>query len=372
VEFSSANSISTLPPASDEFEIVIFGPGVGECILMHLGNGDWFVIDSCRFPGSKKAAALEYLEALSIEPSSAIKRILATHWHDDHVNGLSDIVRRCPNATFAMSAALASDQFFQLVYDVDNHNKLVSANSTASEFADILDQFASMGQVTPAPDLFVSDGTLLFRGGFNDSTCIQALSPSAAAISNATTAVIANLVTNTATRQFRRFDPNDLSVAVQVTAGAIDLLLKADLENTNEPEFGWRAVLSSAFRPNRRNRIVKVGHHGSRNADNDSVWNTMVEANPVSVVTPYSRLAKPLPRTEDIRRIKKRTNQLYATTWPPSSSPQRRLGVDGYISGATTVRKAINRVPGFVRVRFDLNHSAPSLIVELYGSARKM
>lgn len=132
MDFCSENSVSFVPPKADEFELTIFGPGVGECILMHLGDGNWFVIDSCRIPGSKTPAAIAYLEKLKIDPSSAIQSILATHWHDDHVKGLADIVRRCPQATFAMSAALEQAQFFQLVYEANESNKLVEVSSRTS------------------------------------------------------------------------------------------------------------------------------------------------------------------------------------------------------------------------------------------------
>lgn len=371
MDSSSENSISFDPPGADEFEITIFGPGVGECILMHLGAGDWFVIDSCCFPGSKQAAAIDYLVRLNVEPSDAIRRILATHWHDDHVKGLAQIVRRCPRALFGMSAALENRRFFQLVYEVDQLNKLVAASSTASEFAEILDHVLSTGREIASPDIFAADGTLLFRSA-DDRVLVQALSPSAATIVNCNIEAIATMTASGNTKTFRRFSPNDLSVVVQVTTPVLDLLLKADLENSTLPQAGWQAVLVSSLRPNRRSRVVKVGHHGSENAHNDDVWDSMVELNPLSVVTPYSRLAEPLPKQADVYRIKLKTDRLYATTWPPSMRPPKRRGVDADAANATKTRHAMNRKPGFVRVRFPPNGNSPVLNVERSGSARRM
>ncbi|PXF57856.1 MAG: hypothetical protein C4B58_08625 [Deltaproteobacteria bacterium] len=34
-------------PSPDELEISLFGPGRGECVVAHLGNNDWLVVDSC-------------------------------------------------------------------------------------------------------------------------------------------------------------------------------------------------------------------------------------------------------------------------------------------------------------------------------------
>ena len=70
-------------------------------------------------------------------PSSAVKRVLATHWHDDHIRGLGAVLCECQQARFAMSVHLAADQFFQMVLEVDESNKLVSGSSSASEFASI-------------------------------------------------------------------------------------------------------------------------------------------------------------------------------------------------------------------------------------------
>ena len=153
-----------------------------------------------------------------------------------------------------MSAALQSDQFNQLVFEIDELNKLVVASSTASEFADILEEVERRGKQPPTA---VSDGFLLFQGGFNDLVKVQVLSPSPATVRDAQKGIVDRLQTGFAVRKFKRLDPNDLSVAVQISIGARDLLLKADLEDTVESEYGWKAVLTSQLRPKRRSSIIK-------------------------------------------------------------------------------------------------------------------
>ena len=37
-------------PAHDEIQIVVLGKGIGECVLIHLGDGEWVIVDS--FKGS--------------------------------------------------------------------------------------------------------------------------------------------------------------------------------------------------------------------------------------------------------------------------------------------------------------------------------
>ena len=44
------------PPASDEVELSLFGPGYGEAIAVHVGDGKWILIDSCKEKGTKDPA----------------------------------------------------------------------------------------------------------------------------------------------------------------------------------------------------------------------------------------------------------------------------------------------------------------------------
>ncbi|MEW4451804.1 MBL fold metallo-hydrolase [Bremerella sp. JC817] len=361
----------TNAPAADEFELSIFGPGVGESLVMHLGDGDWYVIDSCRLPGEDSPVALAYLEAMNINPGDAIKGVLATHWHDDHVKGLSQIVRRCPDARFTMSAALASDEFNELVFEIEEKNKCVaaSASSTASELADILERVADSKQSPPS---YASDGSMLYRKEHPYAVELIALSPSGATIQNAFKSIASKLSPNSSVQKFTKLSPNDLSVAVQLSTPNHDLLLKADLENCKHPHQGWNAVLKSAVRPKKQSSVVKVGHHGSSNADSNEVWQNMVLPNATGVVTPYSKLRSPLPSGNDVARIKKRGVNLNCTTWPPSVKPPRRRGVDGAIFGAVKSRRALNRRPGFIRLRFSLIPGISAISVERFGSATQL
>ncbi len=358
-------------PQTNELELSVFGPGLGECIVMHCGAGDWIVIDSCKHSGSAHPVAIEYLEALGLDPSTAVRAILATHWHDDHVRGLAKLVRRCPDATFAISAALEPNQFYGLVFEVEERNKLVNETSTAREFAEILDHFLEVNQ-HPSPSVLAQTGSILFRGGINEAVTIQALSPSTATVVDCGADLVSKLCTAHPTRKFRRTGPNDLSVAVQVSAGPVDLLLKADLEDSSSKLYGWKAVLEDAVRPTRSSAIVKVGHHGSPNADNSEVWVKMVEADPVCIVTPYTRGHRPLPHNEDIARLKTHTSNLFIT----SSRTERRNkhvgGINRQIKAATKVRRALPREPGFVRLRLDLTSESPQPNVELFGSAKEL
>jgi glyoxylase-like metal-dependent hydrolase (beta-lactamase superfamily II) len=99
------NNLST-PPRSDEAEVSVFGPGFGECLVVHLGNNDWIVVDSCTDAESKRPVALEYLETIGVDAATHVSLVIATHWHDDHIGGFGKLYMACKAARFACSAAL--------------------------------------------------------------------------------------------------------------------------------------------------------------------------------------------------------------------------------------------------------------------------
>ena len=49
-----------LPPAADELEVTVLGPGYGEAIVIHYGKGQWVIVDSCKFEKGE-TAPLVYL-----------------------------------------------------------------------------------------------------------------------------------------------------------------------------------------------------------------------------------------------------------------------------------------------------------------------
>ncbi|MFC1926027.1 MBL fold metallo-hydrolase, partial [Chloroflexota bacterium] len=103
------------PPASDELEISIFGSGYGESILLHIGNNQWIIIDSCLDNRTGRPAALVYLNNIGLDVTNAVKVIVATHWHDDHIKGISAICRECRNAKFVIPGAFKSTDLINLV-----------------------------------------------------------------------------------------------------------------------------------------------------------------------------------------------------------------------------------------------------------------
>ncbi len=273
-----------------------------------------------------------------------------------------------------MSTALAQKEFVELVLEVREQNKFIKQTSTAHELADILEilEMRASGSHGRSPDIFAHDGTRIFHGGFQDSIDVWAMSPSAASIKNSHIELANRILAGTSTRVFKKFSPNDLSVAVLVDAPQFSLLLGADLENTTDAQFGWKALLRSENVPKRKSFGIKVAHHGSENGDHEGIWKDRLVLDPFAFITPYVRLNNPLPTADDVMRIKSRSQKVYCTTWPVSGRPPRRPGVDGIVQGATVQRRGMNRNTGHLRLRADLSESPIVATVERFGSAAQL
>ena len=110
---------SCRPPADDEIEVSLFGPGVGECVLVHLGRGEWIIVDSCCPVGVSEPIALTYLQALGVAPANAVRLVIATHWHSDHIRGMAQLLVACEQAAFVCSGALETPTFVRLITALD-------------------------------------------------------------------------------------------------------------------------------------------------------------------------------------------------------------------------------------------------------------
>lgn len=101
-------------PRTDEVEVSLLEPGYGESILVHTSKGEWLVVDSCR-GADGEPAALSYLRGMDLNPSMAVKMVVAMHWHDDYVHGMAQIVSAGRSAHFRCASALKTDEFLGLV-----------------------------------------------------------------------------------------------------------------------------------------------------------------------------------------------------------------------------------------------------------------
>jgi hypothetical protein len=355
------------PPASQEFELSVIGPGRGECVLLHLGYNEWCVIDSCTSSSANLPAAVEYLSILGKDSVEGVRLLIATHWHDDHIKGISAALRQFSNAKFCCSAALQPDQFVELV---ELTAESMPGNSGLEEFRAIYDVLEERnGQnrerrfVSPIFAIVNRELLRLDRVHEDENSRVVALSPSDGTFRESLR-WISSLMPKLgeAQRPIANVTPNTTSVVIVATAGRHSALLGADLEFSSRSGEGWSAVLESHPSPGRSGSF-KVPHHGSPNADCPEVWTKMLHENPIAVVTPFAPSG--LPKPDDFSRIAARTPHIYCTSAGRRRPPRRDL-VDKLLRGRE--RFAIDARLGHVRVRAPLLAEGPA-VVELFNGA---
>jgi beta-lactamase superfamily II metal-dependent hydrolase len=347
-----------MAPNSNELEFSVFGPGFGECIVIHLGNGEWMVVDSCLNNDKTESIASDYLRSLKVNIEQQVKLQVVSHWHADHISGAAAMFKQSKSARFACSGALASKEFFDLL-SASGQTQLIAAKKSGSEFLEILDElndrYERGKRAQRGPDVWAQDGMPLLPK--NDlEVKVTAISPSSQTLTDAAIAY-EKLIPSPGDRviQHPRNSPNDQSVAIVVESKYFSVLLGADLENVSDPAKGWQAVIDSTVRSAVRSHAVKVAHHGSENGDHPELWTSLLESNPTAFVTRFASGRKPLPSPDDIKRLQSRTDKLYCTSRKPtqkavhSDSSVRRT-----IAEMTSVFRSINRSVGHLRLRVSL------------------
>jgi len=374
-----AGSNVNIAPERSEIEVSLFGPGYGESIVLHLGENLWLIVDSCLDPLTGDPAPLTYLHHLHIDLATAVRWVVATHWHDDHIRGLGRIMQVCESAEFVCSAALKHQDFLTLVTAYGHYSMMESP--PVQEFYEILQALAAQGQqrpgTRPRPPTLATSSRCIWQSnmevsGVNYPCSIYTLSPSDASIVLAHSH-LATLMPQLKTTKLRipALTPNYTAVVLWVNIGAVFILLGSDLEESGHPDTGWSVILGSRTYPPGKASIFKVPHHGSHTGHHPQVWQDMLDTAPVAILTPFALGNVSLPTPQDVERICQRTEQAYATAMPRR---RRRRGRPQVVEKLMrdTVGSSIREVyssTGHIRLRANLAETPLAWRVELFGDA---
>lgn len=344
------STIQTTQPLFKEAEISIFGPGVGECIVVHRGGGEWFVVDSCVCPKTKRPIALIYLESLGVNPKTQIKALIITHWDNDHIRGAFDIVRECPNAKILFSQALHGSEAFTLA-------RAYGKNTSSKLDEEILDFYNIVNYAKNNPHSIstVKSKTVFFSNSEYSSRLI-ALSPS----DEATNQAVANIVGHTQKVGERRkkakvkTSRNLNAVALYFEFNGYSALLGSDLEEpSNSTDYtGWSAIINSGIIKDleiSKSDIFKVPHHGSITGHHDDVIEKMLIDKPISATTPYT--VSSLPAQVDLKRISGYSKEFWITT-EQGGKIKRPRDVTNIMKRHARDWFTINQKMGHVQIRF--------------------
>jgi hypothetical protein len=352
------------PPATTEFEISLFGPGKGESIVLHLGFGVWAIVDSCRNSETGKAAALDYLDVIGVGPD-AVTLVIASHWHDDHVRGLSDVLKSCSSAQFVFSEMLKRDQFQRLV-ETGRRSMLTTSGTT--EFAGVMRTLTLRKRRTgKQPRQYATPNRVLWE---RNTDQIRSLSPSDQGI-EATLGRLAQYLPEARAIKRRIGDPrpNDASVVLWVRVGETVVLLGGDLQKKKSPEMGWLAILDSPVAVPQRASLFKVPHHGAFNAHEDRVWTELLDAQPEALVTPFT--PSRLPTLSDQQRICGLAHGWLTAPNGIGGTRARSAEVQAMIDAVAPDLHETEPATGHIRARHPIRGSG-GWHIELFGPAHDM
>jgi beta-lactamase superfamily II metal-dependent hydrolase len=348
-----------IAPAHDEFEVSVFGPGYGEAIVIHLGNNEWVLIDSCIEPESKEPAALHYLSKIGVPPES-IGTIIASHWHDDHIRGLSEVVAKCVNAEFFMSGVFNNTELMSFLLAYSPESGAIQAGGT-KEIVKAINTGKKRLNFT-YQRISILEKNILGR-----KVQVSAFSPTQQAQANMLLR-LANYIPKIGEPVNHAPDskPNLSAIVVHVDFGGEAILLGSDLEVHNG--IGWEAVVNQAWCTSKqKSSAFKVAHHGSITAHHDGIWTNLLEGKPISMLTPFNR-GKALPTEEDKTRIKTKSCAAFVSSIA-SKKPEMDSAIEKRLQSISKNLSKANAGFGCIRLRKKLT---TEWTVELFGRAQQL
>ncbi len=349
-------------PAPDEIEVILFGPGFGEAIAIHVGDKNWILVDSCIDPVSREPASSTYLNSIGVTPDQ-VRAIVASHWHDDHVRGISRLAASYPGADFIISSIFNDKEAASFLAAYSG----TSAPGQARGSRELFEAISQRQDVFYVHQRSIVLDVALTYG----HVMATALSPVQAAVEQSIAHMAQYLPQNgvgTSINHAPDLKPNIEAVAIHIDLGNDAILLGSDLEDHGT--LGWSAVVADPWCRGRRvSSVYKVSHHGSYTGDSPAIWATLLSPDPIACMTPFNRGSTGLPTDSDRERIRTRTRYGYissgATRKPDMQSSQ--------LNRLRDICKNVTRVnTGFGAVRLRKQFGAPTWAVECFGNAQKL
>jgi len=293
-------------------KIVVFGRGNGESILVELENNTWMVIDCFNTPGTKEPAALTYLKNLGFNPLEVLIKIVITHFHSDHIQGMLNLIKQAsPDADIYMPEALTTTEAFKYYSELD----ILHGYDDISGVGELCKIVRYLDSKKREAIRIKQDSTI-----FNGLTYqISALSPSHKDCNDARNSFISDITSIESRIPVSATKPshNHFCIVLNILSKTTNtsILLGSDLEVSGDSAKGWSSAITSNMAPQKNSvQIIKIPHHGSENGYHKSTWNEYVIQDVIAILTTFN--SSSLPRQELINKYKSHMKHLLVTTKP--------------------------------------------------------
>lgn len=381
------------PIAGDEFAIVVIGgPSQGESVMVHYGDGNWIIVDSCTYGGIN--VPHEFMVKAEINPLQ-VKHIICSHWHDDHVSGMSDLLEECSNAYFRVpliTNAQVLPQYFVYKSQKPIKDDEKEAWKMFQACLDVLGKRKIGKEEDPAlkkPQFVKVESSIVDVDTHNSHVSIKALSPS-----NGMCELFGQMLANGDAENCEfddsGIDTNMCSVALGISFGNNKhVFLGSDLECNRDKRAACESCvgecaerhgigmcdlkLNPHFEALHNISYTKINHHSSQNGYCCEYWDNYVTDDCIGVSTAFT--SKGLPKKEMAYRYLKNNAEYYLTSYCPLKKLNKEeikkvLGDNKYI----TSMNQINTTPGIVVTRYDLetgNYKGTEYYLNAFKVGRK-
>jgi hypothetical protein len=346
-------------PDIDELEVSIFGPGRGECVVIHVPSGPWLIVDSfaVRSPTGDVPVAVEYLRRLKV---SDVAGFFITHWHDDHTRGAADIIRAFPASLkrVGLPSAIGERELASFVAD------LLPDKQRFKIVQELVAVISALNELSGIHSVVLGDGV-----SFQPSPgcSLEVMSPSLDDLRHQAVTMASYLPGWTGPPP-RRYDVNSGCAVMRLTCGPFGVMLYSDLDVGDDDKRGLRCIVKK-YGAGLRADIVKIGHHGSETAYYPPALAAGNADQAVGAITPFPARGEALPRRKHVAQYKAALRAVHLTaglgpqTQKVGKVPLRDTPFSEYVKTSPRHLDAIGQV------RYRIRNSENTVRVELFPSA---
>lgn len=304
----------------DKVHIAVFGPGYGESIIFYVPEVGWGIIDCCKYKIKEKWCnpPLDFLKENQIKK---LAFVILTHPHEDHFSGLAEVM------DFFMGSidtvAYYSGSGLREYINYLAASEALGDPKGLQKFGNVMKKFKE-AEKKGSRRCLINDTTYLIDKKIHGSSIkVKGLSPSPASI-DAYQNIFYEALPK---REGELLDPsldkyqNLVSSAFLFCINDLTFILGGDVENGKTPNTGWKGICSN-FSSELASKVIKVPHHGSKNAFSQETWEHFSnKGKPISIITPYNKSC--LPKKEILEKISEYSSVIVITSDIRFDKPKR-------------------------------------------------
>ncbi len=377
--------IDNIKPQADELEITLIGAGseAGESVVVHLANGKWMIIDSCKTGG--EVLPLYYLRKKEVDLKE-VAYVICTHWHTDHIEGLSEVIGGCKNAILVIPGFFKQERVFKALF-ADYYSR------KSPVVREMVDSLMVIKQRTGVLRLPIYLGP---RDEVTDETIngvkveVRSFSPADHVKELYDKMLAESTLQKVATTDL---EPNICSSVLDITTDnqLLSVLLGADLETNRKDErnldcktlcddnleMGWCNVIKccNKYKDRTKYSYIKAAHHSSINGYCPELMDTKVDKEQTFITTTAfeNNADVRLPEELMLRKYQSICENYYITASHPKPLPvkDKDTEIESMKNKGVQGIKVIKPECGVITTRYNISSGARTKH-QLWGCACKV